>query len=614
MLKGKGRGFIMMSLFLKIISRAVPKKIPNTDEMVLRLDAAEKRAILYGVTGNGDKFRQLLRSAEDALDANKGNIALERRIVALKYRLEEQAGGIDPLQEVDEEAYQLLRQKAHDYYEAHPLVGRRVLSPLEISRLKVASRFPAFLSILLSDEKTFEEFVQFSLRDENEVVPFIEYPSTVRKLVESNLSGRLSRHGRSHLKIMRQDHVDLGISEKFLALPFEGQYESILKPSAVVRFRGGLTLTIEEVFAVFANKEFEAGNLEMMYDGITNWNIHKLGYFDVEQNSYVQVDVSKDAWWEWMPALEILTKRQVVKRYHVDLNNGDFIAAETATRGRPNLDYEETHAFLEVAIPRADGKYLIFDFGKLATEYPRTAFDRIKMMTKTVHATVAYPDENVFYTHRQKGFHPFVLSQEKGRALMRELSKDILSYRDDNFVYQIQTENCAKWVHQKFEAILSKEKVPDLFQMQLLDSEPQGFMAQAFKILKSLPDRWQVPVFMFLHLPLGATRKVWVIENGIRVAKSVYSHEYFTTGRVYLPSLLIAKVIKMQVEDVANSSFQYLQFVLKQGVSVMKQVFIDLRLFLWRLGQLEQEILYQGVILPKLKRTSLVTNRVKTLR
>lgn len=533
-----------------------------TTSLLKQFDYIETVPVRFG-EGVDDLFFYWIEQAEPLLNSvSDPDGLLEQRVVALKYRLEKENGGEDPTA-FSEEALHLLQDFAYEWKKNHPLINIAALSPREVLHLKSAAKYPLFFSLIQRSKVIREEFMNWVLRDENDVVPFIQFPASVSRLMKCGLSGRISLFGGTFLKIQRRHTGVIGVTEKVLTLPFEGNDFSILDPSLKVTLKGNYRLSIADVFKDFSRKEIDVGRLEFMAEGIVNWNIHQLAYWNANSGSFQQINLEDRAWWNQMPLLEVLNRRQVWQRYKIDIKPHQWIASACATRGRPNLDYEETHAYLEVAIPRGKGYYAIYDFGKLTLHYPETVFERLKMFTETVHATVAYPDENIYYTHRQKGFQPFALTHKQGYALMTVLKNDMVRSRERNFIYQIESENCAKWVHQKLEEVLGKGRVPDLFRMQLLDTEPHGPVAHLFHWIKQLPARWQVPVLAHLHLPLGAFRKIWIWEEGRKVAKSLSSHTFFETGQIYLPALLVAKVLAM-----ASSIQEDMRFAFKQGLDL----------------------------------------------
>jgi hypothetical protein len=532
-----------------------------------------------------------------ATSHEKGEIF--QRLLGLQYRLEKHNRGLDA-KPPDQELLVDLKKWAVQWKRDNPLLGAPVLTLLDVEILNQAACYPEFVRLIQESENVRESFFVWCLRDGNHAQAFIEFPGVIKKLIQSKISSRLGQFSQRLLWIEKkatftnssQDSGERGktrsklrglteegmvrtmsdeedrsgeaaadripdefvkvaekkasfkTSSKELLMLFEGKPVSILDPTLEVRFRGGYVLSIEKILEIFFKKDWEVGNLEVFANGIENWNIHHLGYWNQEEKVYVKIEINEESWWLQLPLFLKLSRQQLIQRYKLNIKAGDWVAAAVATRGRSTLDFEETHAFLEVAVPYKED-YLIYDFGKLAFIYPKSSWQRISMMTKTVHATVAYPDENVYYTHRQKGFYPLLLNPSQGEVLMNKIKDDIVTSRKRNLVYQIESENCAKWVYSSLVDAVGMTRVPDLFRMSLLDTEPLGLIAWAFKAIKMLPQSWQVPVLAFLHLPLGATRKVWVEEDGKKVPKSLVLHPFFRTGQVFLPALLIAKASQL---------------------------------------------------------------------
>jgi hypothetical protein len=356
--------------------------------------------------------------------------------------------------------------------------------------------------------------------------------------VECGLSGRIGRLGGRDLKINKVS-INEAVEEKILTLPFEGKPISILDENKLVIFRGNYKLTIAEIFSIFKNKVFRAGDLEYLKDGIINWNSHHLGYWDADQQTYVQIDLDQAGWWRQLPLLEVLTLQEARERYHQNLDGICWNMAACASRGSATLDFDKTHAYLEVAIPIGEGKYSIHAFGKFAFVFPATFFECFFSLCQNVHATIAYPDENIYFTERQHGRHSFLMNPCEAFKFMESIKEDMLKARVRNFIFQIQSENCAKWIQEKLEGVLGKEKVPNLYKMSMLDTEPQNAIIWIFRGIKMLPAPLQVPVLTNLHLLIGAGRKTWIEENGKLVPKSLTNHMFWETGDVYLPALLI---------------------------------------------------------------------------
>ena len=580
-----------LSYYNKLLFNLIKNILPNNTilnqakKIEKELDAIETIPILFSTENKRhdqkENYEAILEKTDitikklftiDSPEAREQRRNLKYKFLSLKYRLEEINNGINP-SPVSLPLINILKKIVRDWKSSNPFKqGDSGISDRDLSEIIIISMYPEFVHMLIDDKKTRDSFMLWTFRDGNSAQIFIEYPFLQKKIVESNLGGRIGRIGKSDLKIIKRPvkgHQTL--LEKIVTLPFEGIDQNILDQNKCITFRGGLELTIGEVFLSFKNKNFKVGNLEYLAQGITNWNAHKWGYWSETEKKYIPIDLSHHQWWKQLPLFEIITQEEALIRYEKKLNGEEWCVSATATRGTPTLDYENTHAFFEIAIPCGDGRYSIYNFGKFAMKFPKNFFEAISIFCQNLHATVAYPDENVFYSHRQQTYHSFVVSAKDGMKLMDLLKIDMKKSNQMNFVYQIESDNCAKWVHHHLENILGKDNVPDMFRMHLLDTEPVGFVSLIFKLIKKLPKNMQTPVLTFFHLPLGAAKKTWIYERGEKICKSLTRHEFWETGIVYLPALLHRKKEKGLLKDLNN-------FLLIQYTRI-KQTFSKSHLF-----------------------------------
>jgi hypothetical protein len=485
-------------------------------------------------------------------EAALGN--LKRRTIALKYRLESVHGGADPQTDRFEELHGELLKVIEEWKLNDPMQEEKLMTERDLLRIKEACRYPLFAEVIFAHKMVRDQFIKWAFRDGNAVRPFVEFPAFLDRLVESQLNGRISRKGGEDLRVEKESVGDSSW-RKILTLPMEGRRENLLDLNRRIVFRGGYVLSIKEILQVFKNKTYRVGNLEYMQDGIINWNVHHLGWWNAEFHRYERVDLTHKNWWEQLPFFEILTLNEMKARYGSYVDGVMWIAAARASRGSPTLDFEQTHAFLEVAIPMHKGHYALFDFGKFAYVFPSSFFENLTFFCRNVHATIAFPDENIFYTHRQQTQYPFTLTPVQGVQLMDAIKVDIMKARQKNFVFQIESENCAKWTYEKLESALGKGSLPNLFRMSLLDTEPIGFVGFVFSLIKKLPSFFRVPILTALHLPFGASERTWIIEEGTLACKSLTSHHFWKTAEVYLPALL-----HKQVKNGFSTSRPSLQF------------------------------------------------------
>jgi hypothetical protein len=504
------------------------------------LDALEAQPVRFGAMQTVD-YKGYLEAGETLLErllTCKGRKALnlthqlQRRLIAIRYRFE-----LTLPKEIDINILSSLKMQAAAWKAKQEIIRAPKLLDQDIEILEELSKYSDFSQLLLADFSLSEQFFLYAFRDCLEVPFYIQYPFTQIQLQRCKLQARIGRMGGNLLKIERVPVSHLpGVEEKIVTLPFEGQQHNILDTASVIHFRGDYSLTLAQIYEIFRVKERFVGNLEIMAEGIINWNVHKLGWWNAAESRYEVVPLLNSDWWKSLPEFEIISREEAQERYGNHLNGSVWNAAATSTRGSTTLDYENSHAYLEMAIPIDSEHYSIFDFGKFATRFPGSFLESLQMFCHTVPATVAYPDENIFYTHRQHAQHSFPLTRSQGQHILEKIRTDLVKARGNNFVYQIESENCAKWLHEKLESALGG--IHNLFLMKLLDTEPLSFVKWIFAGIRNLPERFQVRVLTLFHLFLGAAQRTWVLENNRYICRSLSTHKFWNTGEVYLPAFL----------------------------------------------------------------------------
>jgi len=462
---------------------------------------------------------------------------LLHRIVALRYRLELVNGGSNPVP-YDPSTIKELVALALEWKKGQEVLVDKQIVKTEYSKLVEVSRYPLFAALLEKSAPLREAFFIWAFRDKNEPVPFILFPKLYEKLMESNMSGRIGKIGGSMLQIKKQAIGDRATSRKAVTLPFEGKEYNILDENQQVALQGHWNPTVGEVFAIFRNKYRIVGDLEFFAAGITNWNTHLWGYWDAVEQKHCEVDLTQQQWWNRLPIQELLTIEQAQRRYGSHLNGVMWNVAATSSRSTITLNYDGCHSYLELAIPSGTDHYVVYAFGKFAKKYSTSMWENLQFFCHNLHATVAYPDENIFYSHRQHAYHSFPLTPKEGELLLERIRRDIVLGRADNFVYQIESENCAKWLHEHLEGVLGEQVVPNLYRTALLATEPVGIMALLFSCLRALPSYGQVLLLRALHIPFGAKRPTWIVEEGECVPKSLHLHAFWQTAEVFLPAFL----------------------------------------------------------------------------
>ncbi|MEM1282019.1 MAG: hypothetical protein AAGG81_00540, partial [Chlamydiota bacterium] len=417
----------------KLFNTKEKKKIPTLlgliHEMEQLLDSSEGQPVQFKQTPSS-QF-EILALAEGAqLLRNKAKSLVNReyipqiqqflfKSVSIQYRLEAVNGGKDPIT-VQSAQVNILKSLAKKWKEEQALLENKALTENEIYQLQVTSQYPEFVELVRQNGELIGKFFRWVIRDKNEAKVFIEYPALCEKIIASNLSSRIGRINSKDLKVKKVTNSECG-TYKIVTLPFEGIDRNILDGDAIVTFRGNYKMSISDVFKVFEDKDLRIGNLEYLALGITNWNCHKWGFWSADKNAFETIDLNHRQWWQQLPVFEVISRESAQQRYRQSLDGQSWCLATSATRGSASLDYENTHAFLEVAVPFGDGRYAIYDFGKFAKKFPATFFEGVSIFCHNLLATVSYPDGNVFYSHRQQTFHAFVVDECQGKAAMEHM-------------------------------------------------------------------------------------------------------------------------------------------------------------------------------------------------
>lgn len=473
---------------------------------------------------------------------------LQDRVVGLKFRLESANGGLDISVAHQEASFARLTERAAEWKAQQTAFYGVGLDENDQRRLAEAAKYDAFVNLLDNSAELRETFFQWTIRDRVDAPLFIQFPALRERLEKAFLTSRIGRFGGNLARIQKVASESNGASRKIVTLPFEGKEINILDEQRAVTFRGNYRLTIKQVFAVFAAKLERVGDLEFFSNGVGNWNAHLLGWWDADEKEYHQVDVTKAAWWKELPILERLTKEEAQARYGDHLDGQQWNVGVNATRTTRTLNPDASHAFIEMVVPITGGDYAVFALGKFATTYAGSLFDSMKLFTATLHATVAYPDENIFYTHREHVRRNFAVTAAEGMRYMESIRQDIIKARAGTFTYQIESENCAKWIQDKLEEHFGADRVPNLFRIDMLDTEPPGAAASLFVLLRKLPRALQSPALSVLHYFVGAWRGVWVEENGRREWRSITTTQFWQDKVCYIPA-----VLHQQVNPVAVS-------------------------------------------------------------
>lgn len=490
--------------------------------------------------------------------------SLCQRIIAMQYRIEENNGGLNR----QEESGRLLTQlqvAAIKWKEEYPLYQNKDLIQTEIDKLKEASRYPEFCKLVLYDSSICHLFFRCVIRDNNNVDSFVQFPSVCQRLKLALLSGRIGKFANSF------DFVNWAGDEKVMSLPVQIEAEdgrlttkniSILDENTRVRLPFAYELTVGKIIDIFARKNIDPGNLEFFQScGITNWNTRELGRYNAHTEDYERIDLhenNKD-WLFQLPALELLSLKQVKERYGIDnLTSDQFIAVAMSTRESASLDINLSHGYFSFLIfDESEQKYRVLPMGKFAKHFPSNILEKALFLTNTVESRIVYPDENSFYSHRQQASAAFVLSKEEGRELMEKVRKDLIAAHKGNMVFQFAGENCAWWPQKRLEELFdSRNKgdhpanpdLPNIFLAPVLDAQPSMQPIKAiFSFCRFLPQTIQNLVLKIAAFIFGSWRGIFIEKDGDKVYKSVSNSCFGINCEMYHPAILHKRIQSKEI-------------------------------------------------------------------
>lgn len=485
---------------------------------------------------------------------------LKQRMTALKYRIERDNGGLDKGNNSIDEAEEL-KQQVIEWKQGYELYQDTSVSETEMDKLLEASRYPKFVKLLKFDPALRNQFFRWTIRDNNSVGSFVQFPSTCSRLKSALISGRIGRFAEKFQFVAKKN------GEKTFNLPFQVATEdgrlvkkeiSILDESRRLKLRGGYELTIQEIINIFKRKNFDPGKLEFFGScGISNWHTHELGWWNPDTESYERIDVEREnsRWWEQMPVFEHLSQDEACRRFGIEsLRDGQWVAVAKSTRESLSLDIDRSHGYFEILVPDERGGFNLYPLGKFAKEFPANLIDKFLFVTNTVESRIEYPDENPYYSHRQHASAPFVLGEDEGLALMEMIRKDLKAAREGNVVFQFAWENCAWWPQERLENLLGKKEdgnvggAPNFFVNSVLESRPQVQpLRLIFKICRALPECIKKVAVRIVAFILGSWRGRWVVEEGERVFKSMKNSKFKKECKMYHPALLHEKIQNKEI-------------------------------------------------------------------
>lgn len=473
---------------------------------------------------------------------------LAQRTAALQYRIESANGGQD-LSPLQQEMKDRLLALAAQWKSSVSFLVLKELSPRDIEKLERACQYPNFIRTLFIDKGLQDKFFSWAIRDNMPVDHFVQFPATCARIKSAVLAARIGRLGNELFPLVKQPTSQDGVTEKVLMLPFDVghnkiEYHSILDESKEINVHGTWKLTIKKILDIFSYKNRNVGDLELFKTtGITVWNAFEIGRWNPEKSVYERIDLYNDDWWNELPVLEELTKSELEKKYNTPLEEGQWLICGKSSRQSNDLDLDGVHGFMEIAIPTDDGKYRTYPFANFPSTFPHTTIDLLFFLADTRPGKISYPDENVFYSHRQIASYPLAISREEGEMVMSSIRKDIISARYGDIIFQFAGDNCAFWAHTKLQSM--GRELPNLYKVRLEVPRARNLLlATIFDNIRKTPDWMHQSLYAGVYLMFGGKRKRTVIENGQKVHKAQYDCKTRKESSIFHPGYLHEQILQ----------------------------------------------------------------------
>lgn len=528
------------------------KELSNNLEK--ELDALESDGIEFNEQGNiSDNQKKILEEAASVslivLERLKKSSTksmlhktslLEYKIQALQYRCEVQKGVIptddNEMLSIDAQFQTLIVEFKKNTF---VIENKELVADDKQVIIETVKNYTDFARFILDakNKELREQFFHSVIRNRNPVSVFIEYPNVAHRLKLSLLSPRVGRFAKAELLKIEKFPTNNAkkISKKVVSLSFvedtkeaEVKRCNILDEKAEVDFKGQTgKRTVQSIFTQFSTRGTTDNiDFECFQKGVTPFNI----------TQYKNIDFSKkENWYEDMPVFETIDLKTATERFGNKLNGTNWGLAVKGTTVYDQIDVDNTHVYLEIAIPISDDQYRIYCIGKFPKKYANTGLESFLMLGNTILGHVIF-DQNVFYSNRRTYSRPFVIEPEIGKKMMKLITEDVKNGLEGNMIFQSLYYNCTKWIHSIIKEILPSDEIKDLFKINLLDTKPKNIiLATIFKIIKIFPKSIQFLIIRFLNLLILPGRGRYVIENGKKVWKSITHSPFWKNQVLYQP-------------------------------------------------------------------------------
>lgn len=494
--------------------------------------------------------KQIIRIKEKAYAQNQLQY-IERAMIGKKYRGMRQdaiyaAKPADFDQSVEWFKKELIQWKSTRF----PRMDE-IITPTDLAAIQRTCYYPEIVKLAKRDYAFFDGYcksVFFNTKQtwEQRVDVAIQTPASSDRLSKGFLDKRHNVLNNDLITFSEQVNAD-GSIVKQTSLKINKTHYSMANLDQEVAFAVDDKTTVNEILQSFAGKNVrDMGEYETFQDGVL--------HFHPKQPD---IDLNGDDWWMRMPVLLELTKQEAEARYGTAIPEGQAILSVNATRQNLGLTAEGNHAFLEAAIPQANGKYRIFPFGKYADKYPQGQLESFLYSFRTHRGTLCV-DENIFYTHREVTRAPIFVDQEHINRFFAKVKEDLIKVHNNALVLQIQGNNCATWVQETLDRVFPvvpdpavpdrrNRAMPNPFEEDLLNLKTtNGVVNGIMDVLSFLATNVSETAANVLRVSVailcGACARYSYVENGYCNSLSLYDWDLWRSHRINLPAKLFDTV------------------------------------------------------------------------
>jgi hypothetical protein len=318
-----------------------------------------------------------------------------------------------------------------------------------LEKLRRCCHYPKFIEAAKFNPLLLDLFFHAVLRNsaKNSTEPvdiFIQMPQIQKELHRCYLDTRIARMQNDGIKIKEFVDNKTGKITKDVTLLIDGKHQSITDPSKTVRIGERVQMSVKKLFEDTFKKGLDRGFIPYEY-------IQKTGVTEFDA-ACTNIDLKKKDWWKDVPQIQHLTWEQAYEDYKFgdagfDCSVGKPIMIARFNRKNPDFHPKDTHSCFDILFPTPDGGFDRWTAGKFSTSFPSGILETLNHLTVPQPAKIVINDPNADYTYRQTRTFVFPpLNPERFSRLMEKIRKDLLRCAEGKEHFELQGENCTKWV------------------------------------------------------------------------------------------------------------------------------------------------------------------------